>query len=125
MTDIYDRSAWPPPESNPLVQMFERGDDWYSNKELNTALQPGSERQRRSVVSNWPTLRNQLADEDSMVSDRHFSQSTVVPQGGTGGLSRYWSRKALIIIAMRAQTINAAAFRDWLAHRLAKEVGHG
>lgn len=39
MEDIYDRSKWPQPEANPLVLLLQRGDEWYSNKEINAALE--------------------------------------------------------------------------------------
>jgi len=116
---IYDQSKWPNPEANPLVIMLERGDQWFSNTEINTALDPERRNKNRSVIANWPTLAEQLRDGDTMIEGRTFREPTNDRQGRTGGVSRYFSQRALILIIMRAQTINAAACRDWIATAMA------
>lgn len=112
---IYDRSQWPAPASNPLILMFERGDEWYSSSEINACIDPARADAKRSLISNWPTLRLQIGEEDTVLRGRDWILKSAAPQGRTGGLERYYSRKAVILIAMRAQSVNAAAFRDWLA----------
>lgn len=113
---IYDRSTWPDPRANPLVLLFERGDHWYSNTEILTAL--GYE-PRRSLISQWPTLAEQLGEGETAVRNRGLLVIDDKRQPRTGGLERYFSRKALIIIAMRAQSANAAAFCNYIADAVA------
>lgn len=110
---IYDRSRWPTPASNPLIQLFERGDDWFSNSELLIAL--GYSTRKKSLIAQWPTLAEQLGDTETSVAERGLATPNAARQPRGGGVERYFSRKALVLIAMRAQTINAASFCDWLA----------
>lgn len=117
MMSAYDRSAWPDAERNPLVQLLRREDEWFSNAEILEALGYGGT--KRSLISQWPTLASQLGDDDTVVESRGVMFVDNKPQGRTGGLERKYSRKALVLIAMRAQTTNAAAFRDWVAARVA------
>lgn len=112
---IYDRSNWPRHDSNPLILMFDRGDDWYSSTEINACIDPIRATAKRSLISNWPTLGEQIGDTETVLRSRDWLTSSAQPQGRTGGLERYYSRKAVLLIAMRAQSVNAAAFRDWLA----------
>jgi hypothetical protein len=119
---IYDRSKWPSPEANPLVLMLRRGDHWYSNAEILAALGVGT--LNRSLVSQWPTLLDQIGANETTVQRRGWYEEAPTAQPRGGGQERYYSRKALVIIGMRAQTPNAAAFRDWLAEN-ASDVDWG
>lgn len=110
---IYDRSKWPSHEANPLVLMLKRGDQWYSNTEILAGLGYGGA--NRSLVSQWPTLLDQIGKTETTVEQLGWMSPAPQAQPRGGGQERFYSRKALVIIAMRAQTVNAAAFRDWLA----------
>ena len=112
---IYDRSQWPAPEANPLVIMLNRGDEWFSNKELTAALGISG---GRSILAQWPTLIDQIGEQETLVESR-YGFLPRGDRGNHGGLARYYSRKAVVLIAMRAQTPVAAAFRDWVGSRIA------
>lgn len=128
MEDIYDRSKWPPPEANPVVQMVMRGDDWYSNKEVNAAFDVGRKGSKAgSPMSNLKQVIRVIGEAETVIESRSFgaiqSSRAAFKDGGS---ARYYSRKALVLLAMRANTINAAAFRDWLAGGFADAiVEHG
>lgn len=117
---IYDRAAWPHPSANPLIVLFERGDEWVSNSELLAAL--GYVSHKKSLIAQWPSLAEQLG-ADTAVAERGLMipDSSRQPRGG--GVERYFNRKALVLIAMRAQTSTAAAFCDWLAANSALNLG--
>lgn len=118
MEDIYDRAKWPSPEVNPLVRMLLRGDEWYSNNEIATALELVNTTKSKSVVGHYRDLLGEIGPDDTkMVVDPAMV--------GSKHPVRVFSRKAMISICMRARTINARAFRDWLATKVAGEVGCG
>lgn len=119
---IYDRSRWPSPQSNPLVIMLLRGDAWYSNSEINAAISPGVKGLARCFLADWPTLADELGPDQSLIESRSFGKLTNERQGQVGGVERFYSRKALIHIAMRARTPVAAAFRDWLAGQVSTVI---
>ena len=119
--NIHDRSNWPRPGSNPLVLMLQRGDDWYSNKEINVALD-GNRAPSRSPLASWPKLREMLEDGDTVLDGRFFASFELAPRQNTGGTARYFSRKAFVLICLRAQSVNAAAFRDWLSGQIAASI---
>lgn len=118
--DIYDRSQWPSPQSNPLVLLLQRGDELYSNQEIVSAL--GLTPDRALLSSVAPTFKQALADGDTAVTIRGM----LVPTSGLnrshsgGGNKRMFSRRALVLAAMRTNTVNAAAFRDWIASEMAE-----
>lgn len=117
---IYDRSRWPEPAANPLIVLLERDAEWYTNKEVVAAL--GADGSRKSIFAQWPSLAQQLGDEHTAIISRGLLVPTAERQGRQGGQERCFSKKALIIIGMRAQTVNAAAFRDWIADGLAADI---
>lgn len=117
---IYDRAAWPKRSHNPLIQLFESGSEWFSNTELLRAL--GYTSRKKSLISQWPTLAAQLGEDETCVAERGLMIPESRRQPRTGGLERYFSRKAIVLIAMRAQTINAAAFCDWIAEEAALDA---
>lgn len=116
---IYDRAGWPPPEHNPLVMIVKRGEALVPQRELLFAL--GMSR-TTTLLAAWPTLAEQLGDGQTYIESKHYLTPDTKR---TGGLERYYTQKAVIIAGMRAQTSNAAAFRDWLATRTAREMNHG
>lgn len=105
------------------MQLLLRGDEWYSNQEIVQALGLTSDRALLSNVA--PTFRRALGESDAAI----VSRGLVVPglnvsAANTGG-GRVFSRRALVLAAMRTNTVNAAAFRDWMASRVAGEVANG
>lgn len=116
---IYDRSKWPNANNNPLIMLFEREGDWFSNTELLAAL--GYSSAKKSLIAQWPTLAQQLGDGDTAIAERGLLLGDSRRQPRGGGVERYFSRKALVLIAMRAQTVNAAAFCDWLAEEMSAD----
>ena len=112
--DIYDRRFWPSPAANPLVNLFERDSDWYSNKEIVAALGLSATRPK-ALISQWPTLIDQIGEDNTALAERGLMLPTSERGRRAGGLERYYTKKALVLIAMRAQTTTAAAFRDCLA----------
>lgn len=127
MDDIYDRSKWPTPEANPLVQLLLRGDEWYTNREINAAFDPArADKPNGAPMANLAQVMRVIGDGHSMLR-RPFGQMMVTKANARahGGTERFYSREALIMLGMRANTINAAAFRAWLASRVAEETLHG
>lgn len=119
--DIYDRSNWPSPDVNPLVLLLRRPDEWFTNMEIQAALAPENADgpKTKSPMGQWPRLRELLREGDTMMASRHFMWKSPTPEKRTGGLERLFSRRALVLIAFRAQTVNALAFRDWVADQIA------
>ena len=117
---IYDRSTWPAPRENPLIQLFEQDKEWYTNAEILEALGYGDT--KRSLISSWPTLAAQIGDDHTAITTRGLLLGGADRHPRSGGVERCFTRKALILIAMRAQTVNAAAFCDWLAADFALPV---
>lgn len=117
MDDIYDRSSWPSPADNPLVQMLERDEAWYSNEEIVTAL---GLTKGRALISNGTIFKRQLAQGDTAMVSRGWTIPTESINRSHGGQRRVFSRRALVLAAMRTDTRNAAAFRDWIATRVAE-----
>lgn len=122
MTDIYDRSAWPPPEQNPLVQLLLSGEEWFSNEQVAVALGLSA---KRALVCNQTALVRQLREEDTAIESRSWLIKTKSISASHGGTLRLLSRRGVILAGMRTNTVNAAAFRDWLADQVAGEVDHG
>lgn len=110
--DIYDRSLWPKPESNPLVQLLQRDEPWIANGELAEALELVSTTRSKSVTGHWKNVVGELGEGETT-----FRQGDGI--AASRQRVRCFSKKALILIAMRARTRNAAAFRDWLAGSVA------
>lgn len=120
--DIYDRAGWPPPEQNPLVQLLRSGEEWFSNEQVAVALGLSA---KRALVCNQTTLVRQLRDDDTAIESRSWLIPTKSISASHGGTLRLLSRRGVILAGMRTNTVNAAAFRDWLADQVAGEVGHG
>lgn len=117
MSDIYDRAKWPPPEANPLVAMFQGGDDWIGNHELADALGlVNTTRGNKSVTGHYKDVLSYLGSDCSKLERQSFNGNRGTQE------RRFFSRKAVVLIAMRARTVNAAAFREWLATRVVEEV---
>jgi len=119
---IYDRARWPSPETNPLVQMLLRGDEWISQGELVAAL---GLTPHRALLSQGTIFAEQIREDDAAIVGRTFLTTGTDVSRGNGGAQRVFSLRALVLAAMRTNTINAAAFRDWLASRTAEGVTHG
>lgn len=116
--DIYDRSNWPNHDANPLVIMLRRGDEWYSNEEIVAAL---GLTERRALMSNQTSFARTLVDGDSALVGRRRLTPSLRISNAHGGSQRVFSRRAVILAAMRTNTVNAAAFRDWLAGYVAAQ----
>jgi hypothetical protein len=127
MEDIYDRSKWPQPEANPLVVLLQRGDEWYSNKEINAALSLCRAGKKPGIpMADIKRVMRIIGESESIVSSPgQVFQTSQIAANRTGGVERFYSRKALVLLCLRANTANAAAFRDWLASRTAGEVVNG
>lgn len=128
MEDIYDRSKWPPPEANPLVLLVLRGDQWFTNKEINAALDPGRAdgKPRGAPMANLKQTMKVIGEGHSAIwTSRQAWMLTNAPAVNHGGVERVYTLEALILLAMRANTVNAAAFRAWLANKVAGEVLNG
>lgn len=120
--DIYDRALWPSPDSNPLVRLILSADQWFSNEELVKAIGLSP---KRALLSTGTAFGRQIADDDAAIVSRDYLVPGKKVTRANGGTMRVFNRRALILAAMRAETINAAAFRDWMASRLAGEANHG
>lgn len=116
--NIYDRAGWPLPEQNPLVQLLLRPGSWVSNKELAEALGLVNTTRSKSVTGHWPNVLEELGP-----SETRIAKGNGAPLGRQ--TQRFFSKKALILTALRARTVNARGFCDWLASRVAQEVDHG
>ena len=125
MADIYDRSKWPPPDLNPLVNLIRQNEEYYSNYQVNVALDPARADQRsRAPLSSWPNLQRMLDTDDTIVAVAGTFYQSPAPLRANQGAQRWWSRRAVIEIALQARTINAVAFRHWLTSMVAKEIVH-
>lgn len=119
--DIYDRTNWPSPDANPLVILLRRGDEWYSNVEVVAALGLSK---GRALLSNQQALAfgKVIREDDSATVSRDFlTTGKDVQPSNQGGTMRVFNRRALILAAMSARTVNAAAFRDWLADQVTED----
>ncbi|NJR42148.1 MAG: hypothetical protein HC767_05305 [Akkermansiaceae bacterium] len=95
MEDIYDRTKWPTPEANPLVQLLLRGDEWYTNREINAAFDPA-----RAKKPNGAPMAN-LAQTMKIIGGGHTmlrmpygrSIATNANAGTHGGTERLYSRE--------------------------------
>lgn len=101
--------------------MVERDAEWFSNGEIIAAL-GGKGGRHKSILAQWPTLAEQIGEEHTGIVARGTINLTTERRPSHGGQERVFSKKALILIGMRAQTANAAAFRDWLAEGLVVDV---
>ena len=110
-----DRAAWPKPEDNPLINLLCGSSEWISNRELADALGLVNKKGNVSVSAHFPSLIDDLADDTRMLP-------TAVASWQTPREYRAFNKRALIMVAMRARTPSAAAFRDWMADRMAKEA---
>lgn len=115
--DIHDRSRWPTPQSNPILQLLLRGDDWYSNKEVVAAL--GLSPKRALLSNSAARFSREITREDTAVRGRLGVIHTATISPAHAGSERLFSRRALVLAAIRTDTVNAAAFRDWLATQIA------
>lgn len=115
--DIHDRSRWPEPQSNPILLLLLRGDEWYSNREVVAAL--GLSPKRALLSHSAARFSREITPEDTAVSGRLgvIQTSTISP--AHAGTQRLFSRRAIVLAAIRTDTANAAAFRDWLATQIA------
>lgn len=122
MTDIYDRSTWPPPEENPLVLLLRTDAQWFSNEQVVAALDltPG-----RALLSSGTIFRKQIRDDDAAIESRGYLIPGNTVNRSNGGALRVFSRRAVVIAGMRTETVNAAAFRDWLADQIVEGLRHG
>lgn len=107
----HDRAAWPAPADNPLVLLLQRPDEWISNTELAEALEFTPQSRSKAVVGHYKDLDEELGKGETMLQKR-------IDPKGQPRLVRLYSKKAMVLICMRARTRNAAAFRDWLAARI-------
>ena len=120
MTDIYDRALWPTPDANPLVKLMRRGDVWFSNFEVVTALGLSPS---RALMATGTIFSRQIDTLDSAVMSRSYLTPGVGVNRSNGGSVRMFNRRAVVIAAMRTETINAAAFRDWMANLVVEVQG--
>lgn len=118
--DINDRSVWPDPEDNPIVQMLARGDEWYSNLEVISAL--GLNEGRALISSLAPAFQRSLAEGDTMATVRGMMLPVAQENRSHSGRgnAHFFNRRAVILAAMRTNTVNGAAFRDWMATEMAE-----
>ncbi len=117
--DIYDRSIWPSPDRNPLVRMLESGDEWFTNEQIVLALGLA---QGRALMSKGTIFQKQIAEGDAAIVSRGWLTPGTKISRSNGGSLRVFNRRALVMAAMRTDTVNAAAFRDWMASRLTSEL---
>lgn len=115
---IYDRSLWPNHDANPLVILLRRGDEWYSNEEIVAAL---GLTEGRALMSNQTSFARSLIEGDSALVGKGRLTPSLRISNAHGGSQRVFNRRALILAAMRANTVNAAAFRDWAAGYVAAQ----
>lgn len=89
-----------------------------TNNELATALELVNTTRSKSVVGHYKNLLDEIGESETklVVGDPLVAHKHKV---------RMYTKKALVRIAMRSRTINAEAFRDWLASRVAAEVTNG
>ena len=117
--NIYDRANWPEPDSNPLVLLWQRGDEWYSNVEVSAAL-GHSESRSANVIYTMRGFFEQVGDGATAM----ITRGLIVPSGGPlgkgygGGVQRMLSRKAFLILCLRSKTANAIAFCDFIVDSL-------
>ena len=117
--DIYDRSLWPSPTDNAIIRLLERDDDWFTNQEVVVAL--GLDEGRALLSNCLPTFARMLGEDDTAVTayGQTFTSSRISPAHSGRGNVRLFSRRALVLAAMRTNTPTAAAYRDWLATQAA------
>ena len=121
--DIYDRTLWPAVDQNPLILLLARGDDWYPNVEVVKALGLS---ESRALLSKGTIFSRQIRDDDKAVGKRIGTDvGSDISTANRGGTQRLLSRRAVVMAAMRTDTVNAAAARDWIASFVADGVKAG
>lgn len=116
--DIYDRAGWPPPDENPILKLLQSGEDWIENVDVVVAIKGPDASPNQLPVGETVDAVGDLGEETRLIERESVN-------GRRGLRIRVYSKKGLVLIAMRARTLNAAAFRDWLADRMVEEIGHG
>ncbi|MGB7418605.1 MAG: hypothetical protein WA918_05450, partial [Erythrobacter sp.] len=60
--DIYDRSRWPLPETNPILALLDSERDWFTNRQVVVALGLVP---TRALLSTNAAFKRQLNDDDT------------------------------------------------------------
>lgn len=120
--NIYDRANWPKDDENPLIALLSTDEEWFDGQRLVLCL---GLTKKRSMLAGNTVFARQLDDTDTAIEARGWITPTKRVSSAHGGQKRVFSRRAVILAAMRTNTVNAAAFRDWLATRMAEETARG
>jgi len=105
---VYERANWPHPDNNPLVQLWLRGDDWYSSVEIEGAFAAsGVAKRNASYLSLWPDL----AQSGTATVEGGLLVASPVTRSGNRG--RHYSRQSLFLIIIRSRCAASAAFQVW------------
>lgn len=92
-----------------LIALLRRPGQWSKNSEIIKAIGWHNNRGNKSVTGHWKDLDEWLGPEDTMLAPN---------DGSTGHLVRHYSKRAVVLIGMRASTANGKAFRRWVADRV-------
>lgn len=96
--------------AEPILALLRGADDWLLNRDILPALGLTSKRGNHSITGHWRgNIDDIFGTETRMIEPVGYSKQ--------GRLLRAYSKKALVIMALRARTPNAAAFKLWLADR--------
>lgn len=114
---IYDRTQWPEPQANQIIRLLESGREWFTNEEVVAALGLSA---GRALLSNGTSFAKTLRKDDAAIESRGWMTPTTSISRSNGGTVRLFSRRAVVLAGMRSETVAAAAFRDWLASRVAE-----
>lgn len=98
--------------AKPLLDLLYGDQEWLINREVVEALGFVDRSGNHSLAGHWGNIDEILGAETRMIEPGGRSKQ--------GKLLRAYSKKAVVLLAMRSRTANAAAFRDWLADRALK-----
>lgn len=110
---IYDRSKWPPPEENPILVLLRRDQEWFENRDVVEAFKDEGQ------------VTNQMPVGPTTLYLETLGIETKVDMCGKRVWRRWYTKKGIVLMAMRARTLKAQAFRDWMAAQIAGGLQHG
>jgi prophage antirepressor-like protein len=95
--------------AEPILALLRGKEEWLVNRDIVDALGFANTRGNHSLSGHWGDIESILGAETKMIEPGGRSRQ--------GKLLRAYSKKAVVLVTLRARTPNAAAFRLWLAER--------
>lgn len=119
---VFDRTKWPPPEDNPIIQLLACEDEWLPNPSVAAAL--GYKMTKgRLAGGHWiltdPAMQQHMRLARYQTEDRKGYPKLI------GREMRFFSKTGIAILALRGRTPECAAFQAWVAECVGREFDNG